>query len=411
MTRVAPALTSRDNLVASGAMSKYPAARGFWSLVAFTVPFARLLPPNALHVWEFIIISGISVSALRGHLRLPRGGAALWLILAGTVAGTFLSAPPGQLRAGILATFPNLFILVFGALALRYYISQDTRFLMLPGVSFAVSQSISAIIGIGQLLGLTVLGQAAEQGRAVGLAQHPNALGLLSSLALLLLLVAIPKLRSGALLLAVIAITINGIALIGSGSLTSLGAFAIGAAILLLGSRLTATRALVGMILLVLASVGLVVSGVFSQFVASTVSSRFLTVTQSAGGASSLFDRQQTYRYAWNYIRQSPTVGVGMDSSNAGTFDGRTEVHNVVLHAWFQGGIFTAAGFVALIATLIALAIFAIIRRTAVGGAAVILTVLSFAMTSAFLLEVYYWLPVIFAWATIPNRPSRAPLR
>ena len=133
---------------------------------------------------------------------------------------------------------------------------------------------------------------------------------------------------------------------------------------------------------------------------------RFFQVTGQTDDISTLDIRLNTYRVAWERIQIDPFMGKGIDPGQSAAF-GNTMVHNLFLHAWYQGGIALAAGIAAVLVAVLVFVVQALRARTFALAAGILITVLSYALTSAFFEQVYYWLPVVAAWASLPTSPIK----
>jgi O-antigen ligase len=138
------------------------------------------------------------------------------------------------------------------------------------------------------------------------------------------------------------------------------------------------------------------------------------------GGAASVSTRILTYEWAWRFISANPLIGVGMDATNAGTYNGYTPVHNYILHAWYRGGLFFFIWQVFATVGYLRLLIHAIRTRVAAVPAGLMMAMVVFAATSAFYDQQSYWLPLLLAVAcqagprkavTPPTMPERTAMR
>jgi hypothetical protein len=126
------------------------------------------------------------------------------------------------------------------------------------------------------------------------------------------------------------------------------------------------------------------------------------------GGAASLSTRILTYEWAWRFITADPLIGVGMDATNAGTYNGYTPVHNYILHAWYRGGLFFFIWQVFATVAYLRLLIHAVRTKLEAVPAGLMMAVVVFAATSAFYDQQSYWLPLLLAVACQAG-PKRAP--
>ncbi|MBP1051953.1 O-antigen ligase family protein, partial [Rhodococcus qingshengii] len=122
---------------------------------------------------------------------------------------------------------------------------------------------------------------------------------------------------------------------------------------------------------------------------------------------STLEIRNDTYGFAWDAIRAHPLSGVGLNAANAASFDNVTVVHNVFLRSWYQGGVVLALA-VGLIICATALVAFRSMKSGKNAAAAgVLVAMMTFALTSAFFEQAYYWLPVVLAFACLSAGSDR----
>jgi O-antigen ligase len=395
---------------------------GFWALIAAMIPVMRLQSVEGL--WQmplrrlkYVILLALIVSALLRLMARPVG-LPVWLAapvlvpLAGFLSGHSSSVVSSTLLAMQLALLGALAPAVF-----RYHALNTRQFLPWVVGAFIVSQSFSAGVGLIQLSNATVLGQEAVADRSTGLAGHPNTLGIMAVIALLVTLALLRHTSHLAKVGLWFALAVNGFALLATGSLSAMLAGAFGAAVLAVGHRRVGIALVVGAATW---GAGALV-GLGNTWFANFVQYRFSMVTGEAASAgdASLEIRFLTYQWALSYISDNPMFGVGMDSLNAGTFNGVTAVHNHLLHAWYQGGLFLFMWFAGVTAVVIVGTVRALRSRCGVGGAAVAVAVVTFGMTSSFFLQQQYWIPLLFAIAMLPlsqepesaAKPSRAEAR
>jgi hypothetical protein len=341
----------------------------------------------------------VASAALRRTARpagLPVWWAAAVLVpAAGVLSGLVSSLPASLLEAVQLTVLCALAPAVF-----RYDILRTRGFLTWVVAAFLGSQTLSAAVGLYLFAGTAGTLRAALFGRAKGLAGHPNTLGIMCVIALLVALSSLggasPRVRAG--LWAVI--TLNAMALVATGSLSAMLAGVLGAAVLAVGRRRVALAlAVSGVALLagtVLALGGSSIAGFLAHRVAAVFGAGIST------DRASLAVRLRTYRWAFAHIAQDPLRGVGMDGLNSGTYDGDTVVHNALLRAWYQGGFLLFAWFLAVTVVLLVLTLRAMTSRQGVGAAAVIAASGAYAATSAAFVKPQYWLPLLFAVALLP---------
>ncbi|UNB51460.1 O-antigen ligase [Mycolicibacterium sp. YH-1] len=390
---------------------------GFWSLIAALIPIMRLQSAEGL--WQmplrrvkYVIFLALIVSALFRLVARPIGlpvwlGAAVFIPFAGFLSGYSSSPTTSVIMATQLALLCALAPLVF-----RYHVVHTRDFLPWVLGAFLISQTLSATAGLIQLTAAPVLGQAAIAERSTGFAGHPNTLGIMSVIAILMTLTLIGQ--SSQLVKVGLwgAFGVNAVALIATGSLSAMLAGAVGAAVVAIGRRRVASALAVG----VAAWGAGALFGLGNTWFANFVEYRIALVTGEAASAgdASLEIRALTYQWAFEHISNDPVFGVGMDNLNSGTFNGVTVVHNYLLHAWYQGGLMLFLWFVGVTAVVVVGTVRAIRSRRGLGGAAVATALIAFAATSSFFLQQQYWIPLLFAVAMLPVRqdreaPSEAP--
>lgn len=400
----------RDSTKRLSRRSPAPIVGALWCVMIWIVPVYRLLAVNYFSRISLLVLGLIAVSILFGRVARPRFGS-LWLLAgAGIVLASIVSSGRTGISIALSNGLPLAVLVAVAPFVLRYLIVTDDRWLGRAVTGFVVVQTLSALAGIAQTtFGASPLGFAARAGRANGFAEHPNVLGLMATLTVLVCIYAIRTSRGGGRKLwLMVALVINAAALIATGSLSSLIAFVAGLVVLIPATRITGRFLVVGICaFLVFAVVG-VVSGGGSFFLRDTIEGRVLDVTGATGGEGSFSIRQQTWAAAWSYIQANPLVGVGMDSAREAVY-GTTATHNYLLHYWYRGGIVLVLVGVAI--TLAALVV--VVRAIATGrnglSAAVLITFFIFAATSAFFDNPNYWIPILLAFAAVDGHARDKP--
>ncbi|MBM4492979.1 O-antigen ligase family protein [Rhodococcus hoagii] len=289
---------------------------------------------------------------------------------------------------------------------IRYYSLERQSFTRYALTGFLAVQSMSAAAGLAQLAGASVAGLRANAGRANGLAIHPNVLGIMAAIAILVSFVLIHRTTGRTRLLAWGVIILNVAALIGSGSLSSMLSLAAGAVVLLVAMRATTRTVIRTCAAVVMCSALALTLGYNPSAAIDPIEGRVNTVLGlSNDGVASLSIRESTYEFAIDSIRSDPLIGVGMDSMHEGTFNGVTVVHNYLLRAWYQGGLLLFVTFLIVTIAMLGLACRSMISTRDGLQAAVITAVIVFGLTSAFYDQQQYWLPLLFAVA-VTNRPT-----
>ncbi|WP_368681059.1 O-antigen ligase family protein [Rhodococcus opacus] len=377
-----------------------------WMCIALLMPVYRVLPGSIQVAWVMGTLGLIVVSVALGKVARPLY-AMVWIIAGyGALVAILTATTEGTVEENV-STGAQLFVLLgLGAFVMTSIVRENPHFIRTISTVFLTAQTVSSLAGIAQVAGIPVLGWSVVQGRAPGLAGHPNVLGMLSCVAILLCLHHLVYTRTRRLLtMAIALINIGG--LLATGSLSALFAGALGilvAAICMRGSIKNLLRIIVGTVVLS----WLVVQ--FTDFADSvrTPADRYLQVTGQTRADGTWEIRKRTYQFAWEGIKEHPLFGNGLSANHGATFDGVTLTHNVFLRAWYQGGIMLALGIGLIVLTVVGVAIRSMIHKENGLAAGVLVAVMGFALTSAFFEQSYYWLPVLVAWAAISQRAGRA---
>lgn len=378
-----------------------PIATYLWGAVFLVVPVMRSVL-GAPGVLLEVAILGLIVAGLLAVRGRPYGGgvwvvAGICIAVASYIAG-LNSITSASLRVGAIA----MIVIGFGPTALTGAFMKNSRIKTFATGGFLVGQAASSLIAALQAFGFTPLGLSVEAayGRVYGLAGHPNAFAFMACMAALLhgqaLFTGAGRLKNLVNLVGLIA---NLGLLVASGSLSATISLAAGVIFFALTMRISFWQGFLTAGFLGLATVAMIATGIWSRYVIPMFSERFMTVTGQTSEASSLDAREGTYRFALDYIGQDPFQGVGLDGTNAGTFDGATEVHNVILHAWYQGGLLGLIAILLTFSCLIVLALSLARRGIYPGFGGMIVATITYSMTSAFMFQTYYWMPLVLAVA------------
>jgi O-antigen ligase len=259
-------------------------------------------------------------------------------------------------------------------------------------------------------LGASVAGWQAELGRAPGLAGHPNILGLMSGIAIVLCVTEILD-RGTWRWPAMVVATVNLGGLLAGGSVSSMIAAAVGLLVLLIAKR-ASLRIVVAA---VAAAIGLgwLTVLAFTGGASTSPVDRVLQVTGQTTGAGTFELRQQTVSYAWEQILRDPWFGVGFDDLSGITpVDGGTLTHMALVRAWFQGGVGLGIAFLMLFVVIACLVVRSLVRAENASAAATLTVVAGFALTAASFQQGYFWLPVLgglAGYAPLVRRRAVAP--
>lgn len=378
-----------------------------FSAVAACLPAARLIVgSDTLLQVTAVALLGCVLAAL-GYVSRARYfglwvAAAVMMPAAGAISGLINSSLAPSLILGLTT---GLMILTMACVFARLIHERPQAVRHIVGW-FLVGQTVSASAGILQLLGVRI-SEGLIFGRATGLAEHPNTLGLMSAIAILTSLGAWRSVPGVGRAVLVVVMLVNAAALVGTGSLSAMLALVAGLAVGILAARKVIGTAVTGVLVLALAGGALAAANVEQTFLDSVFYRVAVVTGQSSGGgggAASLEVRELTYAWAWDWIARSPLVGVGLDPRNAGTFDGVTVVHNYLLRGWYQGGIIYVAWLAMLTLVLLFGIVLSALRRKADPWAtAIAFGILIFAFTAAFLNQPQYWLPLLMS-LTIATR-------
>ncbi|ORA46311.1 hypothetical protein BST22_22175 [Mycolicibacterium chubuense] len=294
----------------------------------------------------------------------------------------------------------QLFVLLgLGVFAVTAYALKDTGFVARVSVAFLAGQTVSSAAAVMQVLGRPFLGVEALQGRALGMAGHPNTLGLMACVGILVALQILLSCRRRRIL-TVIALAANVAALFASGSLSSFLAVSAGFLVWVLCMRQRLGKLAIGAIAF-MAGLWLVFSSTgIAQYLPSVLE-RYRQVTGQTSADGSWEIRIRTYDFAWQRIMEDPIFGNGLGASASGTYNGITVTHNIFLRSWFQGGIFLAAALGLLLVAVLAVTLKSIYLKRYAAETSIIVALITFALTSAFFEQRDYWLPILIAWGSI----------
>jgi O-antigen ligase len=386
--------------------SPYPPTTVLGLAVAVALPFNSELPSAPRALWFACIVALIGVPLL--FLRTGRRPLypAIWAFAGyASLIALLTATKEATVEENLFVGAQFVLLLGFGAFAMTANAVNDPKFVQRVSIAFLVGQFLSAMAAISQLLGQPVLGSQPLQGRAYGLAEHPNTLGFMSCLAILIavqFLLASQRFR----LLVFAALSANIISLIASGSVGSMLALLFGISVLIVSMRDHFGKIAIGAIACTAALwvIGRL-SGVFAYL--PSVMERYGQVTGQTESVSSWELRTLTYDFAWRRIVEEPIFGVGLGAKFSGTYNGVTVTHNIFLRAWYQGGILLGIAVGLIVIAVLIVALRAMIEKTHIGEASVLVAILAFALTSAMFEQRHYWLPVLVAWGSLSAAASK----
>ncbi|MFF0817867.1 O-antigen ligase family protein [Rhodococcus sp. NPDC003318] len=376
-----------------------------WVAILAITPIYRLISIEVSPLITYAILAVVISCALLGRLSPPpKSGIWIFALLATPIAA-LISGASSSVSMSTSAGIKLAILIGITPFVVRYYAESECNFVKYSTIAFTTVQSVSAAAGLFQLAGVSMLGREANDGRANGLAVHPNVLGIMAVITILACFYMQPKLKGKTRALCIAAIALNFGALIGSGSLSSMISLTVGGAVLLISMRVTVRTAIKTAVAATIVAAISIVCGYNPSSFKDPIEGRVDTVLGLSDGVASVSIRESTYDYAITHITSDPLFGVGMDPTNEGTFDGVTVVHNYLLRSWYQGGLLLFIVFLAITAVLITMVARSLISGMNAPQSAVIAAVIGFAITSAFYDQQQYWIPLIFAvaFSSLPN--------
>ncbi|WP_146070851.1 O-antigen ligase [Arthrobacter sp. B1805] len=372
--------------------------------LVLVLPFSQALPGTVRLVWNVAIFVLFLICLLTWKVRRPIGGG-WWAAVSGLVIISVVSSSGSaeSLTAHIFIGAQIWFFVTLGPFVIRYLASLDGGARLL-GIAFLIGQSISSSAAIAQTSGISTFNQAVLLGRATGLAGHPNVLGLLAGMTVLILTAAVVG-RSGRKLVLVILLLVNVTALIACGSVSSMIATLVGILVLLVSRRVP----LKGPVLLSAAAAAAlwILSTVAPEGLLRGPLERIRQVTGQTSNVSTLDVREQTVQYAWEGIQRDPWFGRGLDHLSGLTGDQRTVTHSVMFRTWFQGGLALGLAYATIAVLILWITLRAIRRGRDALAAALLSMTASFSLTSAALEQAYYWVPILVALSLVDPTRSR----
>ncbi|MBG6184980.1 O-antigen ligase [Arthrobacter sp. CAN_A214] len=373
------------------------------AFLVLVLPFSEALPGSVRLMWNALIFMLFLGCLLTVHVKRPVGGG--WWVVVSTLVLISIVSSSGRadsLSGHLIVGLQIWMFVTVGPFVIRYLVSLDGGARSLGG-AFLLGQSISSAAAVAQATGISTFNQAVLYGRSTGLAGHPNILGVLSGMAVLMLTAALVG-RSNRKALVAVLLLLNVAALIASGSISSMIATLMGFLIFLVAARvpLKALVLITGTSVLAL----WILSSVASEGLLRGPLERFRQVTGQTTNIGTLDAREQTYQYAWEGIQRDPWFGRGLDQISGLTGDQRTVTHNVILRTWFQGGLALGLAYAVIAVLIIWIALGALRRGRDAVSASLLIMAASFSLTSAALEQAYYWLPVLGALALVEPKDA-----
>lgn len=265
--------------------------------------------------------------------------------------------------------------------------------------AYLMGSAVTAGWAVLQALGVLASG-GPTVGRATGLSVHPNGLGGILALAVVLGFLRIMRGEQRAL--SSLAVILSLLGLVASGSVSGMMA---GLAGIALGLALTRGLGKGLVMILVVAPIALVALDWIQTAAPFLVlpSDRLLQVQGLDSGPSTIASRVDTIRYAFEYLQDHPMVGVGLDDASGATLGEDVLVHNMLVRAWYQGGLPLLLAWVISLTSMARGHLWARSRRVdsheTMGLPVAMLTVLIFSMTGPVLYERWFWLPFVLGSA------------
>jgi O-antigen ligase len=238
----------------------------------------------------------------------------------------------------------------FGVVALRN--ANQVRVAM---ACWVASVAISGVYAIGQIFfGFPALNDITAFGRATGLSEHFNELGMVSAMALppaLMLMAQAAHLLYRAFYAILASCILLG--LLFSVSLGALAGVALAGLVWLVGFALLSggSKWRLAILLGVLAGGAVYSTSVQELQNLPNFVDRLEHLNDLRSRNDSMDARMATYRAAWEEVREEPLVGVGLDPASATTQAGN-EVHNILLINWYEGGIFALIGIIIVLVSI-----------------------------------------------------------
>lgn len=383
-------------------VSDYRVARWLTYFGLGTLAILTLRPTPALTLSDWIFLAALVVAVL-GYLHESRGihMAPPRLMLAGVtlvLIGALLSLPNAVDGTESFAVVARFVYITVGWFALAGYALRTTRDVSIATNVWVASVAVSGAAAIAQLL-------AGGSGRMLGFGQHYTDLGGMCAVAVIpaLFFLDVDRLHPAHRIAsaALAALVLAGLLL--SGSVDGFVSAAVGLAIWV-WTRGVGRRALATM--LGLAALFVMVAGASAQLGLILPADRIASVLSSPDDPSaSWYFRLQAFGQAWRWIGDSPVFGVGFDTASATTATG-SGVHNVLLAAWFEGGVFAFAGMVLVLLAAAGAAWRAWAgsrsvesQRLAAALLAAVGAAITFSMANEILFQRYVWVPVFLAIA------------
>jgi hypothetical protein len=417
----APATVSSETVPRSDQVLRIP--RFLFYMGALTSAQASLRPVLGLTVSElfFIAAFGATILAALAGRSFSRVQSGLVIGVGVFAFGGLISSAGAVSHAGSVSeVLHGVYVMLLwvwtGATVLR-----TREHIVIALALWTISVAIDGSAAILQALGVSALGGPLENGRALGLTDHPNDLGAASAIALVpALMLATSRFPGevgtlGALMRPTRWVVV---ALIAAGLMlsASVGAFVAGLVAILVWLVAPAVRVPGRMAVITILAFALLAAGLAGGRVTSPTQ-RLHEVTSAQGtqatsGSGEI--RVKIAKRALHFIEEDPIVGKGLDASgktvemlNQGR-SGLYQVHGAPVALWYEAGIFGLLGVLMVVVTLIRGAWRSLTTRhrddldLVIGLAifAAFIAYLIIALISPFSFQEYGWIAAVmlFAW-------------
>jgi O-antigen ligase len=323
-------------------------------------------------------------------------------VVVGGMAATFHAVLPTE---SIFVVARMLFVLLIWQWTIRHLVTDEDRMRSIM-TAYVLGCVVSAMVAVLQLDAhvLVSLGTVFN-GRATGLARHPDDTGSFLALGLTFAvgLALHPSHRRRWFYIACAFLIAVG--LIVSGSVSGMLCGLAGCLVIMVLSGIKVKHFVAIVLILVAGYVGgTSIQG--SSGKSLNPIARFEAATgPEANGANSVTPRVGTWKGSWRGIVESPFLGHGLDILSSLTYldpnnDTEYPTHNFILMAWYQGGILFLVGDLICIAEALRRMLMNGkpdgTRRVLFGGA---VAVLLFAMQAPMMFDRYFWFPFVLAMA------------
>jgi len=382
-------------------------------LGCFTLPMLAIRPFGDFTISDVIFIASASVALLPFMMRgrsvrsglLINGACGL-----GLVGGLVAVTRGGSAVAGLLVLVRFLYLWSVWQWQARFLL--DRAGLNRALNYFLVGSMISVLVAIAQFrYGAAPFGSGAVYGRAPGLTQHVNDQGGMLAVALALSSSRLIYRRPGRLVIDLLTVSMCGVGLVLSGSVTGMLAALAGIAALLVRNASPRTI-LYGMAVVIMSYVAGTLLQSYSPGGHGVSPLERLSLTTGAQGndQNTLASRLESDRVGLDWISASPYFGRGLDPA-VGLTDRKLPVHNFVLLIWAEGGLLLLAAAVIVVAKAgrIAISCGPALDPLREGLGASLVASLTYAMTAPVSYQRYFWLPVILLLAYEEQLVHRSP--